>query len=289
LTGQCWGNSSSTIEDINLQECSPLLDRLNPPILFLKSKLNGQIQGVVKKTRSLTEEHNLKRLNMHCFANHCVPVLKSSSSVILMKYVQPFYTRPSIKSIKCLLSNFRQIPNIELVIKSILFQIIAILDHLQKWGTQFCHNDFKADNIMLERCYTPLLFGNHRIHSWGVRVVLIDAETVTGAGYKISPLLKKLSKSSRAAFGFETMFSPYTDLHLLCMEFLLECKRSGPSWKNEFVHFLNTDAIPVEYFHDIYVTSENRLNAVGRLALENLARPLGTMLHSVYFKDIYFV
>jgi hypothetical protein len=202
-----------------------------------------------------------------------------------MKYVQPFYIQPSIKSIKCLLGA-RQIPNIELVIKSILFQIISLLDHLQQWETKFCHNDFKADNVMLERCQTPLLLGTHRIFSWGVRVVLIDAETVTGFGYKTSPLVKKLSKSSRAAFGFEAMYSPYTDLHLLCMELLLECKRSRPIWQNDLVQFLETDGIPVEFFKDVYVTSENRLNSVGRLALENLGRPLSKMLHSTYFKDI---
>lgn len=244
------------------------------------------MKGVLKKSRSVTEEYNLKRLFMHCLPGHCVKILTSSNSIFLMNFIQPFQIQPPVKSLKCLLSWHRQILNIDLVIKSIVFQIIAILDHLQRFDTQFCHNDFKADNVMLERCQCNLQFGNDRINSWGVRVILIDAETVTGAGYKTSPLVKKLSKSSRAAFGFDTLFSPYTDLHLFCMELLLECKRSNPSWKTDFVHFLSRDCIPIEYFKEVYVTTENRLNTVGRLALDQLARPLKNMLRSPYFTDI---
>jgi hypothetical protein len=247
------------------------------------------MKGVVKKPRSATEEFNLKRLFMHCPPGHCVSLVKSSNSIFLMNFVQPFMIQPPVKSFKCLLAWHRQVLHIDLVIKSAVFQTIAILDHLQRFSTQFCHNDFKADNVMLERCQTNLEFGAYRINSWGVKVILIDAETVTGAGYKTSPLLKKLSKSSRAAFGFDTLFSPYTDLHLLCMEILLECKKSNPTWKTDFVRFLTNDCIPIEYFKDVYVTTENRLNTVGRLALEQLGRPLSKMLESSYFNDILIV
>lgn len=283
------GTVKKPIDEFDLDELSLVLDKLNPPILFLKCKTSGQIKGVLKKSRSATEEYNLKRLFLHCLPGHCVSLLKSTSSIFMMNFIQPFQHQPSIKSFKCLLAWHRQVPNIALVLKSALFQTIAILNHLQMFNTQFCHNDFKADNIMLEKCYCNLEFGTYRINSWGVRVILIDAETVTGIGYKTSPLLKKLSKSSRAAFGFDTLFSPYTDLHLLCMEILLECKRNSPSWKAEFVQFLSNDCIPLEYFKDVYVTTENRLNTVGRLALEQLSRPLAKMLDSPYFKDILIV
>ncbi len=283
MSGKKWGFVAVPIHEINLDMFTHILDQVTPPLLFLVHSTTKLIQGVVKKPRSETEEFNLRRLHLHCFPYHCVSVLKSTRDVFLMSYVQPYTTQ--IKTLKCLLSSKAVFP-IEFVIKSIVFQVLSILHHLQLHGTEFCHNDFKADNIMLERCMIPLQFNSYRIHSWGVRVVLIDAETVTGVGYKSSPMIKKLSKSSRAAFGFEEKFSAFTDLHLFIMELLLECKKSRPKWHSEFIDFLNDDCIPIEFFQAVYVTTENRLNSVGRIALEQLGRPLEKMLHSTYFNDI---
>jgi hypothetical protein len=177
-----------------------------------------------------------------------------------------------------------------MVLKSILFQAIYILYTLQRHKLEFTHNDFKSDNLMLERCQDPIMIVDApriwRINCWCVRLVLIDAETAAGALFKPSPLWSKMSKASRASFGMDFPFSPYTDLHLLCLELLHACKTWNASWKTSFLEFLEEWCIPLQYFNAPYITKDNRLNGIGRIALKQLGRSLDSMLVCPYFEEL---
>jgi len=282
---------ATTVQDISiehLQGFSKLLACEDPPVLYVRH--NDLIQYVLKRSRSKTEAYNLQKLFFCTPWSHCTRLLQHSTDVMLMNYVMPYLHNPPIKSLRCFLASHqaqRAVINCEGLLKSIVFQCIALLVELQQHKMEFAHNDFKSDNIMLER--TPMscmMLRDTRFYCWGVRVVLIDAETISGAIYKSSPLVGKMSKSSKASFGLDFPYSPYTDLHLLLMEIVYACKRLRPEWGPAFVKFLEEDAIPCQYFGDPYVTKENRLNGIGRIALKQTDRKLEDMLHSSYFEEL---
>ena len=272
----------------NLHGLSRLLAAEDPPLLYVRH--NNLIKYVLKRTRSKTEAYNLQRLFSCTPWSHCTRLLLHSSDMMLMSYVMPYLHDPPIKSLRCFLASHhaqKAVLYSEGLLKSIVFQCLALLLELQQHNMDFAHNDFKSDNIMLER--TPLscmMLWNTRFYCKGIRVVLIDAETVSGAIYKSSPLLGKMSKSSRASFGLDYPYSPYTDLHLLLLEILYSCKRLKPEWGPAFVKFLEDDAIPCQYFGNPYVTKENRLNGIGRIALKQLDRKLDDMLKSSFFEEL---
>jgi len=142
----------------------------------------------------------------------------------------------------------------------------------------------KAENIMLERCEAPLLHYESRIFSRGVRVVLIDMESVTGAVFPCT-LKKSLSAIQQREFGLDDApWCSYTDIHLVCMEVLFACRTSFPPWGTAFAAFLESCGLYLKYFKAPYVTSENRLSKVGKIALGKTS--LESMLKNSYFNDI---
>lgn len=239
---------------------------------------------VVKRTRSSTEAHNLLQLWKHCPQGHCVEPVFSSESLLAMTACSPFTS--TIKTFRQFLKFFHTCPWPLQTLKSILVQCIVLLSSLQKGNTKFSHNDLKADNIMLERCHSTFLYiGDYVVEAWTVKVVFIDAETASGCFYKQSPLLAKLSKSSKASFGLDFPFSTYTDIHLVFMEILYAMKEGLQV--EGFLEFLDSDGIPLEYFQEPYITTENRLNGIGRIALkQSWGRTLDSMLKSTYLTSL---
>jgi serine/threonine protein kinase len=288
LKGYCIATLDAGLDKLNLNDAAliQLLERQDPPLVFCR--VNKTIVAVIKRTRSHTETHNLRQLHLQ-LPSHCCAVLNATDSILVMSYVRPFNQDPQISTLKCLLKsyNHRCLPWADMLVKSIVLQSICIFLKLQDHKLEFTHNDFKSDNIMLEYSPHPILdFGILRMNCFCVRVVLIDAETVTGAVYKTSPLLAKMSKSSMASFGLDFPFSPLTDFHLLCLELLYACKSLKPYWAREFVQFLEEFGIPVKYFSEPYVTNENRLNGIGRISLKQLGRSLLSMLQSPFFTEL---
>jgi hypothetical protein len=146
----------------------------------------------------------------------------------------------------------------------------------------------KAENILLEKCEMPLLvYDTCRIYSRGLRVVFIDAESVTGKIFKCS-LRDSLSPTMQRDFGMEANvpWSAFTDLHLVFMEILFACRTSQPNWGLGFAEFLENDAIPLKYFKAPFVTNENRLSRLGKSNLNCEQRSLQGMIQSKYFDDI---
>lgn len=237
----------------------------------------------MKRTRSSTEAHNLYQLWKHCPRNHCVKPLFSSDSLLVMTASHPFTS--TIKTFRQFLCHAKTCPWPLNTLKSIIIQCILLLSHLQHWNTEFSHNDFKADNVMLERCEATFLYiGDYIVEAWNVKVVLIDAETASGCFYKQSPLLSKLSKSSKSSFGLDFPYSPFTDIHLLFMEIIFAMKEGFQA--DGFLEFLDSDGIPTDYFLEPYITKENRLNGVGRIALKQSSLTLTSMLNSSYLTSL---
>jgi serine/threonine protein kinase len=280
-----------TFSKNNLEECfllcEPYLKILTPPLLFLRSiEQRDLIQGVVKLGKNEEEHKNLKRIELMlsnmCF--HAVQVIATKNKMFLMTYPRPFLSFPPIKTLKDMF-----VPRVcrnfcsEGIIKSIVYQCITILDTLHKHNVNFTHNDLKAENIMIERCEAPILHYESRIYSKGVRVVLIDMESITGLIFPCT-LKKSLSLTSQRDFGLDdSPWCSFTDFHLICMEILLACRTSFPSWGPNFAEFLD-EYIPLNYFKTPYITCENRLSSLGKLTLGT--SPLNKILSSQYFNSI---
>jgi len=220
--------------------------------------------------------------------NHFVRVLHTEKSMFLMNYPDPFLEVPCISSLKDLfVSQVCRNVCTETIIKSIIFQILSCLVRLHSHGLNFTHNDMKAENILLSKCDALLVFDTGRIFSNGVRVVFIDVESVTGKGFQCT-LQTSLSASSQKDFGMEVNaeWSELTDFHLVCMEILFACKVCTPKWGLQFAEFLERDGIPLKYFKEPYITTENRLSSSGKAELRNKRYTLARMLKSTYFDSI---
>lgn len=286
--GFCVATLDAGLEGLNLTDPAllSLVERNDPPLVFCR--INKVFVAVIKRTRSSSETYNLRQMHLQ-LSSHCCAVLRATDSILLMSYVRPFNHNPPVNTLKCLLTpyNHRYIPWPDKLVRSIVLQSICLFIKLQDNALEFTHNDFKSDNVMLEYTPYPILdFGFLRMNCYCVRVVMIDAETVSGAVYKTSPLLGKMSKSSMASFGLDFPFSPFTDFHLLCLELLYACKSFRPSWTAEFVQFLEEFGIPLQYFNHPYITNENRLNGIGRIALKQLGRSFHGMLKSPFFAEL---
>jgi serine/threonine protein kinase len=260
---------------------------MTPPILFLKY---GHVRGVVKLSRNEEEPKKLKTMEylLGDLDSHVVKVLHADKTIFAMSYPRPYLNFPVIRTLKDLF-----IPRIcrgfcsEQLLKSILFQCISCLQRLHSHGLEFTHNDMKAENILLECCEAPiLLFDTGRIYSQGVRVVFIDAETVTGTVFPCS-LIKSLSLAKQRSFGLDYLtWSAFTDIHLVFFETLFACRTSNPYWGSKFAAFLETGGIPLKYFKAPFITTENRLSAVGKISLKLETQSLDHMLQSSYFNEI---
>ncbi len=285
------GTLSLRFSDESLEKnfvlCKPYLEKMTPPILFLKY---GHVRGVVKLSRNDEEPKKLKTMEylLGDLDAHVVKVLHAEHNLFAMTYPRPFLTFPAIRTLKDLF-----IPRIcrgfcsEQLLKSILFQCISCLQRLHSHGLEFTHNDLKAENILLESCEAPLLlFDSGRIYSQGVRVVFIDAETVTGTVFPCT-LIKSLPLAKQRNFGLDySTWSAFTDIHLVFFETLFACRTTNPPWGAKFAAFLETFGIPLKYFKAPFITTENRLSAVGKISLNLESHSLDRMLTSSYFHEI---
>lgn len=260
--------------------------------MFLRNITNRDyIRGVVKCARNEEEHKKLKMIGemLGDLDAHFVRVLDTEKSLFLMTRPRPFLHFPPISTLRDLF-----VPRVcrnfcsEVLIKSILFQTLSCLARLHSHNVEFTHNDMKAENILLEKCEAPLLvFDTCRIYSRGLRVVFIDAESVTGKVFACS-LRDKLSASLQRDFGMENdvPWSAFTDFHLVCMEILFACRTSQPSWGVQFAEFLEMDGIPLKYFKTPFITRENRLSRLGKSTLSAENKSLQGMLNSRYFDEI---
>jgi hypothetical protein len=219
--------------------------------------------------------------NLKC---HAVRVLATHGKMFLMTCPRPYNSFPAIKTLKDLF-----VPRVcrnfcsESMIKSILYQCITILLKLHSHGVEFSHNDLKSDNVIIERCEAPILHFDTRIYSRGVRVVLIDMESITGCVFPCT-LKKSLTALQQREFGLDD--SPWcslTDIHLVCMEILFACRTSYPSWGSTFAEFLES-CLPLKYFKAPFITRENRLSKLGKISLG--AFSLQLMLENKYFDSL---
>ena len=286
-----------TFSNDKLEECFRLCEKyiqtLKPPILFLRTVAHrDRILGVVKYAKNEEEHEKLEQIKVllgHDLQTHIVHVLCKEKSMFLMNRPHPFLEFPPISTLRDMFVP-RVCRNVctETIIKSIVFQVLSCLVRLHSHDLNFTHNDMKAENILLEKCDLPFLtYDTTRIFSNGVRIVFIDAESVTGKNFKCS-LQNSMSASLQKDFGMEldAQWSEFTDFHLVCMEILFACKTSRPKWGLHFAEFLERDGIPLQYFKAPFITKENRLSCSGKTELGKERRSLQGMLNSKYFDSI---
>ena len=246
------------------------------------------IRGVAKMGKNEEEHAQLKKIRdmLGDLDEHIVKVLHVRRSMFLMSCPMPFLTFPPISTLKDLF-----VPRVcrkfcsEVLVKSIVFQLLSCLERLHSHKVEFTHNDMKAENILLSRCELPILcFPSTRIYCKGLRVILIDAESVTGLVFPCSRG-RALSQKDKKDFGMFERWSELTDIHLVFMEILFACRTSSPSWGSKFAAFLETDGIPLKYFKAPYITCQNRLSLLGKDALREHCS-LRKMIESEYFSEI---
>ena len=285
------GFTALTFSENNLVECFLLCESylvtLKPPILFLRSiEQRDYIQGVVKLGKNEEEHKNLKtmELMLGSLCSHAVRVLATKGRMFLMTYPRPYLSFPPIRTLRDLcVPRVCRIFCSESMIKSILYQCLLVLRALQTHQIDFTHNDMKAENILLEHCEAPILHYDPRVYSKGVRVVLIDMESVTGAVFPCT-LKKSLSVLHQREFGLDdSPWCSFTDIHLVCMELLFACRTSYPSWGPAFAAFLES-SIPLHFFKPPYITSVNRLSKLGKISLGK--HSLDSMINNSYFDEL---
>lgn len=196
-------------------------------------------------------------------------IIGYDDNLIIFSNIQPYR---GIKTLKDALNAKVDIK----IMKSIIAQIVALLIYAQEHDHAFAHNDLKADNILL----TPsedVEIGIYEIKTFGVGVVFIDFETVTGSNF---PKLKiETTRKTLLEFGLDDSlpFSQWTDLHLVFMEIL---RYDIPGFSEFLERFY-----PLSYFHTYpneLVTSQNRLNAKGRSVMNS---PLSALMSDPFFQN----
>lgn len=225
---------------------------------------------VVKHVRpSSHEADNLARLQTMIPAEHVSRVKrKINDRWLVLERVPSVF--PRMSSFHDMLHNLRSVPMD--IVQSCLAQIVALLLTLQASDSTFAHNDFKADNILLqlEDRPSPLRIGSFDVKHVGVRVVLIDMETVTGRTF---PALHLPSVPNHVleVFGLDPSMEwcCWTDFHLLCMELYKQVLHHKPKWADECLQFLSDATPTLRVFStfesaNMLVTSMNRLSGKGR-------------------------
>jgi len=242
--------------------------RQKPRVIFI---VHNDIVCAVAKI-CLAHEFNFNEIMNKVFPPHSFPqVLGHENSLIIFKSVDPLSHR--IKSMKDAL----EVGDVN-IIKSVLAQLFAIWIYAHANDRNYTHNDLKADNILLTAEKDAVIsIGDYDIRSFGVRVMIIDFETATGT---LFPRIRvDVSKKMLLDYGLDESlpFSPWTDLHLVCME-VLRHEISG------FAEFLSK-YYPLDAFvvGNQFVTCHNRLNARGR-ALMN-AHSIEELLKDEYFNS----
>jgi len=239
-------------------------------------QLVGNESMVVKRVRDHSHEvENVGILQSMLPSEHLVQVRRViRDRWLLLEKVPAVFA--SMHSMHDLLLHARTVPCD--VVQSCLAQTIALLCTAQESDPNFAHNDFKADNILLrlENRDNPLRIGQYEVKHVGVRVVLIDMETVTGTRFK-PVVLPEIPKDKLELFGLDKdmPWCEWTDFHLLCMELFRSVRLQCPKWSAACLEFLTACAPNVRVFSthedkNILVTPMNRLSTKGRKTVNAL-------------------
>lgn len=246
-----------------------------PPVVQLKSS-SGQTFFVKFLPPNSQEAEILEILRANLPTQHLVEFAKRAGNLVFVVGIPPL--APQVKTLKDLL-HLDRLRNIQVkVLQSVLAQIAAFLVLAQRFDPTFAHNDLKADNVLLTRheASDPLEIGEWRIQHQGVKVVIIDVETVTGSNFP-SLHLEDISQEAQVEFGLskDTPFCEWTDMHLVLMEVWMRCRAKPPPWFHEFQTFLG-ECMPLAAFltfeqgNKRMLTSCNRLSIKGRNAINIL-------------------
>ena len=194
---------------------------------------------------------------------------------LVLERVPPVFA--SMSSFKDLLCHSRTVPLD--VVQTCVAQLVALLCTAQECDPTFAHNDLKADNILLraETREDPLTIGRFSVKHVGVRVVLIDMETVTGTRFPLVEL-PKVPREKLELFGLDASmpWCCWTDFHLVCMEIWKTVRLQRPKWYASCVDFFQVAAPTPRVFSTFdegnihFVTSMNRLSTKGRLTVNAL-------------------
>lgn len=272
-----------------VEELGGKLCTLSPPVVSLRSA-NSDPLLVLKLVREHSHEpENLQALLKHLktldfFSVQLVSVFPTSRGTVLCTKAAAPATLDcgmTVKSLRELLSRtvLQRVSKAELA--SICAQVCVFLSHMQSSSPQWTHNDFKADNILLSawpnKKQRHIHFNSLQIDA-PFHIVVIDAETIAGEGFK-GLGLDSCEEHVLCNFGLDTNtpFSPATDLHLFLLEILFHIdfkSKHKPIWVTDFVVFCSA-ACPMSMFNTHatggkYVTQLNRLNADARRLLDSL-------------------
>jgi len=239
-------------------------------------QLVGNESMVVKRVREHSHEvENVGILQSMLPSEHLVQVRRViQQRWLLLEKVPAVF--PSMHSMHDLLLHARTVPCD--VVQSCIAQTLALLCTAQAVDPCFAHNDFKADNILLrlENRDNPLRIGDFEVKHVGVRVVLIDMETVTGGKFK-PVVLQDIPKDKLELIGLDKdmPWCEWTDFHLLCMELYRSVRLQSPKWGPACLDFLSACAPTVRVFSthedkNILVTPMNRLSTKGRKTVNAL-------------------
>jgi len=134
----------------------------------------------------------------------------------------------------------------DVIFRGVLFQVLAILKHLQKTFPGFRHNDLKADNVLITSGPSSTLYKlevgekndlQERYFKIPTKYqcVLFDFESTWWQGKKTSDNeeLVKL-KQNYGIFEFECNIF---DFHLFCMDIIRCCKGERDFWFSHYQHF----------------------------------------------------
>lgn len=277
-----------------------LCEAQHPHVVYCEQESNCFYAKFVRKT---SKEKEIVGILQNVFpSQHLVEFLPyeeilstGENDIVFTKAVVPLHA--DIRTVKDVL---KYSPTLPLgICKSILSQIIALLVLAQEKDAKFAHNDLKADNILVtkEESEEPLVIGKYKIHHQGVRVVLIDVETVTGSLFP--PLdLSEVPPSMQEQFGLDPSmpWCSWTDLHLVMLEFWTKIGYFKPNWMQEFQVFLS-ECMPLKVFttykegNSYMLSSFNRLTKKGRntvnILIENQqGKDIQELLQLSFFEGI---
>lgn len=269
----------------------------HPPVVFCKKDDNDCFYAKILRDYS-KEREIVEILRQNVLPpQHVIeflPCEETTTEIAFTKAVEPFFG--SVKTVKDMLNCVSNMPIS--ICQSVLAQIICLFILGQEKDPQFAHNDLKADNVLItkETSSEPLQIGKYSIRHYGIRVVIIDCETVTGSLFPTLSL-KEIPEPVQYEFGLHPSmpYSTWTDLHLMLMEFWIKIKNSNCTWKNTFYLFLKACMFP-KFFTtyaegNMLVSKYNRLNSKGRLALNYLmdkkeVKSIQEIIHLSFFESV---
>ena len=262
-----------------------LAKQISSSIIHLRSPTSN---AIAKRLREKSDE--VERLQiLKNILPHTIDILHISNRIFIMPEIQGLkYQNIHLRSVNDVFAD-RILPHVPFVIiKTILLQIILCLQAAHSVDPEFCHNDLKLDNILIEEKECSI--GNIHFENM-IRIVFIDAETVTGT--KFPPLSIDAPKELKAEFGLGLEWSEYTDIHLVLLEMWSKIRKTA--LRQEFQVFLE-NIMPLPIFDSFQegnkcLTPRNRLSEKGRAIIKSLQHcgkclPFQEMHTQSFFSEI---